>query len=126
MDLTASPDARRRSVVYAVSMNADQISTLEETVTRVVQTMRPEAIYLFGSRARGDAHADSDYDFLVVVSDDAPKERRSLDATMRVARDPGVPLDIVPCRRSVFERKRHHIGTLSYLATHEGRLVYGR
>ncbi len=98
---------------------------LDRAIARVVETMRPEAIYLFGSHARGDAGADSDYDLLVIVADDAPFSSRSLDATTRVTRDPGVPLDIVPCRRSVFERKRDRIGTLSYAAAHEGRLVYG-
>lgn len=100
-------------------------ANLERAIARVVQAMRPEAIYLFGSRARGDAEADSDYDLLVIVPDDAPLGTRSLDATTRVARDPGVPLDIVPCRRSVFERKREQVGTLSYHAAREGRLVYG-
>jgi uncharacterized protein len=95
---------------------------LDRAISRIVDVMRPEAVYLFGSRARGD----SDYDFLVVVSDDAPVERRSLEATTRIERDPGVALDIVPCRRAVFERKRHEVGTLSYLAAYEGRLVYGR
>jgi len=99
---------------------------LDRAISRIVDVMRPEAVYLFGSRARGDARGDSDYDFLVVVSDDAPVERRSLEATTRIERDPGVALDIVPCRRAVFERKRHQVGTLSYLAAHEGRLVYGR
>jgi len=98
---------------------------LDKAVDRIVQAMQPEAIYLFGSRARGEGHADSDYDLLVIVPDDAPAERSSLSATARVARVPGVPLDIVPCRRSVFERKRHYVGTLSYLAAHEGRLIYG-
>lgn len=48
---------------------------LERAIARVVQTMQPEAIYLFGSRARGDADADSDYDLLVIVADDAPSVR---------------------------------------------------
>jgi predicted nucleotidyltransferase len=100
-------------------------NNLDRAIARVVEAMRPEAIYLFGSRARGDAGADSDYDLLVIVAGDAPLSSRSLDATTRVARDPGVPLDIVPCRRSVFERKRDRIGTLSYTAAHEGQLVYG-
>jgi uncharacterized protein len=107
-------------------MSSAQTEALDKAVARIVDVMRPEAIYLFGSRARGDARIDSDYDFLVVVPDDAPQERRSLAATMLVPRDPGVALDIVPCRRSVFEHKRHYIGSLSYLAAHEGRLVYGR
>jgi predicted nucleotidyltransferase len=93
-------------------------------VARVVNAMAPETIYLFGSRARGDATVESDYDLLVIVSDDAPAERRSLSATAEIPRDPGVSLDIVPCRRSVFERRRNDIGTLSYLATHEGQLLY--
>ena len=38
----------------------------------------PERIHLFGSRARDEAGEDSDYDFLVVVSDaTAPAARAS-------------------------------------------------
>ena len=107
-------------------MQAVPTDALDRAVARIVDVMRPEAIYLFGSRARGDAQLDSDYDLLVVVPDDASPEERSLHATTRIERDPGVALDIVPCRRSVFERRRDSVGTLSYLATHEGRLVYGR
>ena len=40
---------------------------LDEITRRLVETYRPERIYLFGSRARGTAGADSDYDLLVVV-----------------------------------------------------------
>ena len=39
---------------------------LPETIRRLVAAYRPERIYLFGSRARGDAGPDSDYDLLVV------------------------------------------------------------
>ena len=35
------------------------------------ETLRPTRIYLFGSCASGTARADSDYDFYVVVPDDA-------------------------------------------------------
>jgi|SRR5258708_24964706 predicted nucleotidyltransferase len=107
-------------------MNARHTDALDRAIGRIVDTMQPEAIYLFGSHARGDAGADSDYDLLVIVPDDTPNSMRLLEETARVPRDPGVPLDIVPCRRSAFERRRNDIGTLSYLATHEGRLVYGR
>ncbi|CAN5920534.1 nucleotidyltransferase domain-containing protein [soil metagenome] len=118
--------AESHQLAYDDSVMDLSAPRLDRAVARIVEAMRPEAIYLFGSHARGEATADSDYDLLVVVADNAPAETRSLDATTKVARDPGVALDIVPCRRSVFERKRHHVGTLSYLATHEGRLIYGR
>jgi predicted nucleotidyltransferase len=38
-----------------------------------VDAYQPEWISLFGSVARGDAGPDSDYDLLVVVSGDAPR-----------------------------------------------------
>lgn len=49
---------------------------LAEIVDRIIAAYQPERIYLFGSKARGDAGPDSDYDLLVVVPDDAPPERR--------------------------------------------------
>lgn len=112
--------------VNITTMNGAIPNALEKAVARIVATMQPEAIYLFGSHARGEATDDSDYDLLVIVPDDARDSARMLGLTAEVPRDPGVPLDIVPCRRSVFERRREDVGTLSYLATHEGRLLYGR
>jgi len=47
-----------------------------EIVRRLVELYRPERIYLFGSSARGTAGPDSDYDFMVVVPDDTPREVR--------------------------------------------------
>lgn len=113
-------------MVYYSPMNARPTDALDRAIGRIVDTMQPEAIYLFGSHARGDAGSDSDYDLLVIVPDDAPNGLHLLEETARVPRDPGIALDIVPCRRSAFERRRNDVGTLSYLATHEGRLVYGR
>ncbi len=49
---------------------------LEEIVGRLVAAYKPLQVYLFGSKARGDAGPDSDYDLLLVVPDDASPERR--------------------------------------------------
>ena len=106
-------------------MNVETDTLLRRQVDRIVAALRPDAVYLFGSRARDDASLDSDYDFLVVVPDTLPREAWSPGAVARIPRDPGVPLDVIPCRRSVFERRRTQAGTLSYKAAHEGRLVYG-
>src|SRR3712207_6449264 len=49
-----------------------------EMAQRLVEAFQPERIYLFGSVARGDATPDSDYDFMVVVTDsDLPGYKRS-------------------------------------------------
>jgi predicted nucleotidyltransferase len=65
-------------------MNAHHTDALDRAIGRIVDAMRPEAIYLFGSHARGDAGADSDYDLLVIVPDDTPNGMRLLEETARV------------------------------------------
>jgi len=54
------------------------MSTLEEVVQRIVQTVHPEKIVLFGSRARGDHRTDSDVDLLVIQETVEPRYRRSV------------------------------------------------
>lgn len=49
----------------------DQDLVLMEIVRRLVGAYRPECVHLFGSKARGDADSDSDYDPLVVIAADA-------------------------------------------------------
>ena len=92
---------------------------------RIVPALAPEAVYLFGSRARGKETADSDYDLLVVVPDDTPSEHMRLTRTCALSRGTGIPADIIACRRSWFEQGRDRVGTLSYKAVREGVLVHG-
>jgi predicted nucleotidyltransferase len=43
---------------------------IPDKVKKQIKTHDPEAqVLLFGSRARGDYHTDSDWDFLILVSD---------------------------------------------------------
>ena len=50
--------------------------TLADLLRRLEAAYEPERVYLFGSRARGEAGPDSDYDILLVMRDDAPPERK--------------------------------------------------
>ena len=45
------------------------ISEISAMVSPLARQYGVEKIYLFGSRARGTAHADSDYDFLISKGD---------------------------------------------------------
>ena len=48
-----------------------------QEVKRYVQEIDPQAeVWLFGSRARGDAREDSDWDFLVFTTNDLSGSRR--------------------------------------------------
>jgi predicted nucleotidyltransferase len=50
---------------------------VDEIVHRIVETIRPEKVILFGSRARGDAQPESDLDLLVIADSTQPRYRRS-------------------------------------------------
>jgi HEPN domain-containing protein/predicted nucleotidyltransferase len=101
-------------------------ATLAEAVRRLVEAIQPERISLFGSRARGDAHQDSDYDFLVVVSDDAASDRRAVERRARQALS-GLDLakDLLIYTAAQFERNRPVAGSMSATVEREGRLLYG-
>ena len=51
---------------------------LESAVKRIVVEYQPEKIILFGSRARSEERADSDYDFIIVKNTNERWIRRSL------------------------------------------------
>jgi uncharacterized protein len=90
-----------------------------------VKAMRPEAIYLFGSRAEDREGPDSDYDLLVVMPDETPADRLGAVAGYEAVRGTGIAADVLPCRRRAFERNKLRPGTLSYVAWRRGRRVYG-
>lgn len=99
--------------------------SLKKVLDRIVPALHPEAVYLFGSRARGTSRGDSDYDLLAVMPDDAPPEKLNMLTAFEATNGLGVAVEVIPCRRSVFERKKLVPGTLSRTVWSEGRLVYG-
>lgn len=99
-------------------------AALEEIVDRLVRALAPERVYLFGSRARGDAKADSDFDFLIVVADsDLPGHARDRLA-LRALRGLGVPVDVIVLTRAELDRKRGVVCSLPATVEREGRLLY--
>ena len=97
---------------------------LAEMVRRLVVVYRPDRIYLFGSVARGDAGPDSDFDILVVVSDDVPAERRDWGLGYRALRGLGVAKDLLVWRRGDFDARLHLISSLPSTVLSEGKLLY--
>jgi predicted nucleotidyltransferase len=69
-------------------------SLMDEIVRRIVATMHPHKIVLFGSRARGEARSNSDIDLLVIADSDEPRYRRSRPL-YGALRDLRIPMDIL-------------------------------
>jgi uncharacterized protein len=93
---------------------------LDEMVRRLVEGLQPRAIYLFGSRARGDHRPDSDYDLLVVVEEsDEPDYKRAHKAIRLLAGMP-VSKEVVVLTEDEFERQRDIPASLPKSVSIEG------
>lgn len=97
---------------------------LAEAVRRLVEAYRPERIYLFGSVARGDADADSDYDIMVLVPDGSSRDRLDCDTGYRALRGLGISKDILVWTRSDFEERLHLKSSLPSTILREGKLLH--
>ena len=97
---------------------------LAEVVRRLREAYRPVRIYLFGSKARGDAGPDSDYDLLVVVPDDAPPERRTSRLAYLVLWGTGTAADVLVWPRRRFDSRLHLKASLPATVQREGKLLH--
>jgi predicted nucleotidyltransferase len=98
---------------------------IEEIVRRLIAYYQPERVYLFGSAARDEFGPDSDLDFCVVLSDDAPEQLFRSGAIYGELGNVGYPKDVVPWRRSDFDaRAAHVVASLPATIIREGRLLY--
>lgn len=102
----------------------EQDRVLAEIVRRLVAAYQPEQVYLFGSTARGDSGPDSDYDVLVVVPDDAPRERRESARAYGALWGVGAAVDAVVCTNGWFRARAHLKASLPGTVLREGRLLY--
>lgn len=76
---------------------------LTELVRRLVDGLKPQQVYLFGSRARRDHRPDSDFDFLVVTNIEDGENGRDWGWVRKPVRGSGVGCDVVPVRIDDFE-----------------------
>jgi predicted nucleotidyltransferase len=104
------------------SVAHDQI--LSEIVSRLKTAFHPERIYLFGSRARGEAGPESDYDLLLVVSTSALPRYKRDQAAFRALSGLGVSKDVLVLTRDEFDRQRQARASLPATVEQEGILLY--
>ena len=97
---------------------------LAKIIRRLVSAYEPEQIFLFGSRARGDAGPDSDYDLLLVVPDHAPPDRKRSKLAYRVLWGTGTAADVVVWTRSAFDSRVHLASSLPATVMREGKLLH--
>ena len=97
---------------------------LTERLRGLVEAYRPDRIYLFGSKARGDYGPDSDFDLMVVVPDDAPPARKRSRLAYEVLRGTGTAADVQVWTCNAFESRLHLLASLPATVMREGRLLH--
>lgn len=98
--------------------------TLQEIVRRIVETVAPEKIILFGSAARGEMGPDSDLDLLIVKSCENQRETAWAIRRKLIGIGIGIPKDIIVVTPEDIERHKETIGLIVRPALKEGRVIY--
>ena len=102
-------------------LGAVDLAPLATLLARIGERWQPQEVWRFGSRARGTANVDSDWDLLVVAPDSA--DEHDVDDPLvgwRLQKDSGVHADVVACRAADFSEARDVANTLAYEATRFG------
>ena len=97
----------------------------QDIVRRIVEAAQPEKIILFGSRARGDARPNSDFDVLVIKQTDEPRYRRSVPLYVALA-DLPVEVEVIVYTPDEVEEWSEVPQAFVTTAVREGTTIYER
>jgi DNA binding domain, excisionase family len=98
---------------------------LPTIVGRIVHEVDPARIILFGSRGRGDARHDSDFDLLVVL-DSISDRRATRIGIRRVLDDLPIAKDIIVATTDEVDGRHGRPRGVLHWALAEGRVLYQR
>lgn len=96
---------------------------LKERLLAIDQERKIDKLILYGSRARGTAGTDSDFDILVVEKDPVAKREETHRLHKEMCLTPYV-LDIGVMGTQEFEETKEIIGGLAYPAHKYGQVLY--
>ena len=99
-------------------------SLLDDVVRRIVESVQPLKIIVFGSAARGDMGPDSDLDILIVMPEGSHRRQTALLA-YRALRGLGIPKDVVVVTERDIVEHGDNPSLIIKPALDEGRAIYG-
>jgi uncharacterized protein len=110
-------------------MNTDEGALLDHLVEILVREADPEAIILFGSRARGEAGPESDVDLLLVEREPFGAGRSRIREATRLymaVRHIPVAKDLLLYSRDEFDHWKTSLNHVVGRAHREGRVLHAR
>jgi uncharacterized protein len=116
--------AAQRQVKPNYGPHASEQEALDALVSRLVAALDPQMIWLFGSRARGDARPDSDFDLLVVAKPDGSFGSDDYDTVYAPVMGSWIGADVVPCALPDYEEALELNTSFVTRIVTEGRKIY--
>jgi predicted nucleotidyltransferase len=110
-------------------MQCEEDSMIREIVDTIVREADPDAVILFGSRARGDVRPDSDVDLLIVERESFSPQRSRRQETARLylaLRKLAISKDLLLYSRDEFELLKDSPHHIVGRAQREGRVLHAR
>ncbi len=103
-------------------MQPDQ-QIVQQVVSRIVDSVKPLRIILFGSAARGQMHVSSDLDVLVVMPDGTHR-LNTMGLLFCKTADLGLPIDFVVTTPTSLEKYKDQPGMIFRAALRDGKELY--
>lgn len=97
---------------------------LEDIVRTIVERVHPRRIILIGSRARGDARLDSDYDVVVEMETDAKTADRRSTEVYGFFPNRNWSLNVIARTTGQIERSANDPGTIDWDIVRQGKVLY--
>ena len=119
--------SNQQTLAAASSTARDAVTPRIAEAAARLHAARPEAtIVLFGSHARGDAGAESDVDFLLVLPEAPMSPRQEMARLSRLLYPLQVWADVLVTSAQRFRESAAVPGTLHHSVAKEGKVLYGR
>lgn len=111
-------------------MKFDDVLELKKTIEIIKEEIEKIGskvlkVILFGSRARGKANEDSDWDFLIVVDKnlDRPTKKELIIKIKRKLARLKIPNDIIINSLKEFKDRKNNVGYITYYTEKEGIII---
>jgi uncharacterized protein len=106
------------------AQNAVNESMLQEVVRRILSVRKPNSVILFGSRARSQAHPNSDLDILIVENESSlPPHQRATEYRMALGAV-GCDIDLLVYTPDEIEEWAAVPNAFITTAVREGKILY--
>lgn len=96
---------------------------IDELINRIVDSIHPQKIVLFGSYANGTATDDSDLDLLILKETDLRMNHRAREI-LRLTRGMKIPVDIVVYTQNEIEKWRDTPNSFVSEVLKNGKILY--